>query len=56
MNAELLRQHIFDIVMTEVDLDILTETSYRVMIQLASAGDEDAQNFLESRYYVKEMN
>ena len=56
MDNATLRQHIFDIVMTEVDLDILTEASYRAMIQLASAGDEDAQNFLDSRYYVKEVN
>ena len=56
MTSELLRQYVLDMVMTEVDLDILTETSYKVMIQLAATGDVDAQNFLESRYYVKEVN
>ena len=56
MNNELLRQYIFDMAMTEVDLDILTETTWKVMIQLAAHGDVDAQNFINSRYYVKEIN
>ena len=50
-NEQLLRQYIFDMAMAQVDTRSLTGTTLNVMQQLADAGDEDAQRFIDSRYY-----